>query len=131
MKTCTKLESFPFIHSKSHVHKTVKISVLKCAKTHLRAFLISKNFPVVIPQTPGKRGGAGMNNEGGREEEGKDNISAYPVQTTLRRHWLADMSNWKVSADSCKVTMYFINVFGVDFVESRASQSRVNLQSCT
>jgi hypothetical protein len=62
----------------------------KCVKTHLRAFVISKFFPGVIPRTPVSRGGAGgVGWEGrggvgwggrggeGREGKGKGRIGHY------------------------------------------------------
>jgi hypothetical protein len=62
----------------------------KCVKTHLRAFVISKFFPKVIPSDPrfkGRGGRGGVGGEG-RGEEGKD--WALLVFGPFRRPCLVD-----------------------------------------
>jgi hypothetical protein len=67
----------------------------KCAKTHLRAYVISKNFPGVIPRTPIKkveterRGGEGRGGrEGGKGRIGKGRHTGtyfFPLQAVITR----------------------------------------------
>ena len=69
-----------------------KLWCQKCAKTHLRASVIEKNFPGLYPgplfnglRTP-RRGGRGGNSKGGEEREGRGGREAvvYPDSWTSR-----------------------------------------------